>query len=203
MRYGIFSDVQGNYEALERFFAETKDDIDQYFCLGDIVQNGTSYDDHRCIDLVIIKECLAVRGNHEDKVIADCTRPPKKIAPENLEYLASLPLNRSFFNYSLVHAPLNQRILTAEQAGEVFRQLPAFIDICFFGHSHQPTLFCEDEQRKITEIGLAGGMVSLKPHSRYLINPGGVGLYWNQLQTYMIFDDDSRYLHLKKLSGKK
>ena len=53
MRYGIFSDVQGNYEALERFFAETKDDIDQYFCLGDIVQNGTSYDDHRCIDAVI------------------------------------------------------------------------------------------------------------------------------------------------------
>ena len=136
MRYGIFSDVQGNYEALERFFAETKDDIDQYFCLGDIVQNGTSYDDHRCIDAVIKNGCLAVRGNHEEKVLAGSTNTGNKIAakitPGNLEYLASLPLNHFFFNYYLIHAPFNERILTVEQAKEVFERLPAFIDICFF-----------------------------------------------------------------------
>lgn len=201
MRYGVFSDVQGNYKALERFFAETKGRVDQYFCLGDIVHDGTSYDDNRCIDLVLKKICLAVRGNHEDKVLADWANADKKITTPNLEYLASLSLNRSFFNYSLVHAPLDQRILTVEQAKTVFGQLPAFKDLCFFGHSHKPTVFCEDEDRKITKIALpAPGAVRLKPHSRYLINPGGVGLRWNQPQTYMIYDEDSRFLLLKKLS---
>lgn len=199
MRYGIFSDIQGNYRALERFFAETKSDVDQYLCLGDIVQNGTSYDDNRCIDTVIRKECLAVRGNHEDKVIADRALLPKKISPQNFEYLASLPLNHLFLNYFLVHAPLNQRVLTIEQAKEIFEQLPDFINICFLGHSHQPALFCEDEPGKIKKRELNHGVVYLKPDLRYLINPGGVGLCWGQPQTYMVYDDNTRYLHLRRL----
>lgn len=43
MKYAIFSDIQGNYEALRTFFDEVEDKVDRYLCLGDIVQNGTSF----------------------------------------------------------------------------------------------------------------------------------------------------------------
>ncbi|MBS3127186.1 metallophosphoesterase [Candidatus Woesearchaeota archaeon] len=50
MHYAIFSDIQGNYPALEEFFNQVKGRVDRYLCLGDIVQSGTTFDDNRCLD---------------------------------------------------------------------------------------------------------------------------------------------------------
>ena len=86
MHYAVFSDIHGNFTSLERFFTEVRDIVDQYFCLGDMVQYGNSFDENRCVELVQRNQCLTVRGNHEDKVLANYQQSLKKMYPQNLDY---------------------------------------------------------------------------------------------------------------------
>jgi len=198
MKHAIFSDVQGNYPALRSFFEQTNKSVDGYICLGDIVQHGTSFDDNRCIELIKNNNCVAVRGNHEDYVIGR-NKPLGKIFPENMEFIASLPLRRSIDDYHLVHAPSGQRVVTVEQARKEFSKLPEDIKICFFGHSHKQTIFSRDKKGKVGEEELGRGIILLRPDTKYLINPGGVGLYYGLPQTYMILDEKSLQLEFINL----
>lgn len=200
MKYAIFSDVQGNYGALKRFFAETENNVDVFLCLGDIVQAGKSYDDNRCIDLIRDNKCIAVRGNHEDRVIANYTKSQKKISPDNIDYLASLSWSAIIGGYFLVHAPSGQRVISVEQATEEFKKLPQDIEICFFGHSHKASLFSKNKNGQVKNEGLSFYSHLLKDNCRYLINPGGIGLYFDLPQTYMFFDEQSRKLELRKIN---
>ena len=54
MKYAIFSDVQGNYEALRRFFNQVSGRVDKYLCLG----VGREYNDLEKfnVDVIIEKE---------------------------------------------------------------------------------------------------------------------------------------------------
>ncbi len=201
MKYAIFSDIQGNYKALRRFFDEVNQTVDRYLCLGDIVQNGSSFEDNLCIDLVKKHGCLAVRGNHEDRVLANRETSRKKISLENLEFISSLPseliVDKKFF---LVHAPSGKRIVSSKQAEEEFIKMPQEITFYLYGHSHKPMLFSKDESKIKQESIAYHNQNYLSPTSQYMINPGGVGLYFGLPQTYMIFDDDSRELYFIRLS---
>jgi len=201
MRYAIFSDVQGNYEALKRFFEINENMPNSYLCLGDIVQYGTSFNDNRCIDLVQKKNCIAVRGNHEDYVLAHYEESKKKIYPHNLEYLASLPSEREIDGeYRLIHAPSGKRIQNVREAAEEFTRLPAHVEVCFFGHSHRPTIFSRDKKGVVKEEKL-GEELQLSEDLAYMINPGGIGLYWGLPQTYMVFESRTRKLQFERMNN--
>lgn len=195
MKYAIFSDIHRNFPALMTFFAATEDKVDHYLCLGDIVQDGTSFDDHRCIELVKQHHPSAVRGNHEDRVFENYNKSKRKISLENLEYIASLPLELIIGKFYLIHAPSGKRIVTPEQSEDEFQTFSES-QICFFGHSHKAIVLSKDKKGKIKEEKFERKIL-LRPELRYMINPGGVGVYWGLPQTYLLYDDQSRQLEFK------
>ena len=64
MRFGIFSDVHANIEALSAVMRGFEDeDIDEYYCLGDVVGYGAS--PNECSDLVRETAKVTILGNHD------------------------------------------------------------------------------------------------------------------------------------------
>jgi predicted phosphodiesterase len=60
----VFSDVHGNLSALECFINCTKGKVDQYICLGDVVNYGPWNDE--CLELVLsLPNIVLLEGNHE------------------------------------------------------------------------------------------------------------------------------------------
>ena len=73
MRWGIFSDIHSNLEALQAVLQAYKSEgIDSYLCLGDIVGYGGI--PVECIQLTrrIVRFMLA--GNHDHDVAGFCRR---------------------------------------------------------------------------------------------------------------------------------
>ena len=67
MRFGIFSDVHANIEALSAVMRGFEDeDIDEYYCLGDVVGYGAS--PNECSDLVRETAKVTILGNHDAAV---------------------------------------------------------------------------------------------------------------------------------------
>jgi predicted phosphodiesterase len=60
----IFSDVHGNLPALEAFLAATRDVVDTYVCLGDVVDYGPWNDE--CLERIEeLPGIVLLEGNHE------------------------------------------------------------------------------------------------------------------------------------------
>ena len=69
MRIGIFSDVHANIEALSAVMeAYRSEQIDEYYCLGDVVGYGAS--PNQCADIIRQKAKVTILGNH-DAAVAD------------------------------------------------------------------------------------------------------------------------------------
>jgi predicted phosphodiesterase len=64
VKIALFGDVHGNLSALEVFLAHTRDAVDQYICLGDVVNYGPYNDE--CLDLIAsLPGIILLAGNHE------------------------------------------------------------------------------------------------------------------------------------------
>ncbi len=209
MKYVIYSDIQGNYKALEKFFRvvdrmDTSTDT-ELICLGDIVDKGVSFDDNLCIEKIKNSGSIAVRGNHEDRVLRNHIESSRKINLENLDYIQNLPLEITLDNSNekiyLTHAPSKKRIFEAYEAQEEFKNLPEFIDLCFFGHSHKYSIFSKNKVGQVREekFGI-NDKFQLDAKNKYLINPGGIGLFYDLPQTYLLFDSEKQELELKWLN---
>jgi predicted phosphodiesterase len=67
MRLGIFSDVHANLEAMSSVMeAYGSEDIDTYYCLGDVVGYGGS--PNECADIVREVAEVTILGNHDAAV---------------------------------------------------------------------------------------------------------------------------------------
>ena len=67
MRLGIFSDVHANLEAMSSVMeAYGTEDIDTYYCLGDVVGYGGS--PNECADIVRDVAEVTILGNHDAAV---------------------------------------------------------------------------------------------------------------------------------------
>lgn len=199
MLYAVFSDLQGSFKPVARFFRETKGKIDQYLCLGDIVQDGTSFDENRIIELLRQHDVIAVQGNHDTDVVKKRDETVKKIDPPNLDYLAGLPAVKRVNGFQMVHAPGGIRVFDTDDAKRGFSFLPPEARICFYGHSHRPAAYRMDASGRV-HAELKNGKITLDDRSRYLINPGGIGLLWGAPHTYMVYDSETRMLELKRLN---
>ena len=168
MRYGIFSDVHSNLEALRAVIdAYQREHIDRYLCIGDIV--GYAANPLECIQLIKGLNAGIVAGNHDwgsgGKFDLEYFNPSAKealvwtsgiLSGSDKDFLCGLPLTHEEENFVLAHGSLDRpqefRYLNNHEA--------AFADfavlkkqICFIGHTHRPGVFVELEDNLFYGVG--------------------------------------------------
>lgn len=214
MRYGIISDIHSNLEALSEVLGILKkSSIDQYLCLGDIIDYGA--DPSPCVKLVKSLNPLVVVGNHEwalfhPEIIESFNKYAKKsilwtaeqISLSQKNYLTSLPLIKEMGDFILVHGSLDEPetfnyVFTLKDLELNFRLLKK--KICFFGHSHIPGIYSYSQRQKRVEP-LSSEMVKFEDEKKYLINVGSVGQPRdrNPSASFAIYDTEEKTLWIKR-----
>lgn len=187
----ILSDVHANLEALQAVLTDARDHgAATCISLGDHI--GFNGDPAACLDLLIPRLSAAVQGNHEAELLHPGTlgvplyehmmqRTAAMLSPWHMDWLAQLPLTRSYGSLHLLHAPTDghrwKRISTPSQAAALLRSQPQ--PLFLTGHTHRPAVFTQ-RGSTTTQVPLcydATGTckLTLETTARYLINPGSVG----------------------------
>ncbi|MEA1928360.1 MAG: metallophosphoesterase family protein [Candidatus Auribacterota bacterium] len=210
MKYAILSDIHGNLEALESVLAELrKHKVEKYIFLGDVVGYGAN--PNECLELLQSLNPLAVLGNHDAAVcgLTDLgnftalayqaivwTR--QELEPAGREYLASLPLVRTFGEITIFHSNLVipddwRYIQKPQESYSSFANLSG--RFAFFGHSHRPVIYRKDGQW--IDYLLETETV-LSREWQYMINVGSVGQPRDRdsRASFGIFDDESGELQI-------
>ncbi|MFH1440599.1 MAG: metallophosphoesterase family protein [Candidatus Omnitrophota bacterium] len=215
MRYGIFSDVHSNLEALNAVInAYKKEKIDKYLCAGDIVGYGANL--HECIAKIKSLVSASVAGNHDrccaglfsEKNFSLLAKQAviwtkKVLAPQEKEYLESLKLTYTNEDLTLVHGSLDtpfdfNYIVNNYDAYETFRLLKT--RVCFIGHTHARAVFSMDKNHVVYR--LAKDLITLEPDKKYIINAGSVGQPrdGNPKASYCIYDTEKSLVEIKRVS---
>lgn len=181
MLVSIISDIHGNLEALKRAIEITEDlRCDKVVCLGDIVGYGPN--PNECVNVIRSASNHVVMGNHDNAVIdtkaiekfndiakmaVSWTRD--QLQPENVAYLAELPLSLMMDGILLVHSTPSEPeswhyVFDEEDAAEGFECMNT--PVCFIGHTHIPAHFSTCQE----QVGLA-----LDRDHKHIINVGSVG----------------------------
>jgi diadenosine tetraphosphatase ApaH/serine/threonine PP2A family protein phosphatase len=215
MRYCIFSDVHGNWEAFEAVMtAFAKEDIDQHIFLGDIVGYGA--DPHACIaGLKALKPQVLTAGNHEWGVLglldmeyfneyaaAAVEWTKNLLSQEELDYLKSFRLFCETGGLTLVHGSLEQParfkyILDNDDADLSLRSLRT--PLCFVGHTHVAGAhFFENGE----VVFMKGPKVCIGADKKHIINAGSVGQPrdGDPRASYVIYDDKEKTVEIKRVS---
>lgn len=214
MRYLIFSDMHGNWEAFDTALAKVAgQSFDHTLVLGDLVGYGAS--PNEIVEAVReLPRLEIVRGNH-DKVVSGIDLgdnfnhvalsaarwTTERLTDENLRYVEELPRgpHEVTGELAICHgSPLDEDayVFSEQDAAEIFTSYP--VSLTFFGHTHVPSLFAIDPEGDVEAHLLRGeGQVELLPGIRYLINPGSIGQPRDRdpRAAYMTYDDESRRLH--------
>jgi predicted phosphodiesterase len=214
MRYGIFSDVHANLEALDAVLdGYKKETIDEFLCGGDIVGYGAN--PRECIARVKAIAKLTVAGNH-DWASVDLF-PTTNFNPlaaqavswtrQNLdttdkEYLKSLQLIFKNVDLTLVHGTLHNPedfnyMLDSYAAANTFELVKT--DICFVGHSHLPGFFIQDKDKRISYQ--EKDTLAIEKGKQYIVNVGSVGQPrdYNPDAVYCIYDTDEKKVQIKRI----
>jgi diadenosine tetraphosphatase ApaH/serine/threonine PP2A family protein phosphatase len=217
MRLALLTDLHANREAVEACLAHAEGQrVDQYAFTGDFVGYGAdpawvvrTVMDH------VARGAVAVQGNHDYSVTRPSSReagPPQmhaeareviewtrgQLDPEQLAFLADLPLTQKHGNAFFVHAsaynPIRWEYVTGIEEAE--RSLKASHSrIVFSGHVHAPALYRRaDDGRMGRHVPQAGQRIPLQPQHQYLVLPGSTGQPrdQNNAACYAVFDDEAR-----------
>ncbi|MFC1926488.1 metallophosphoesterase family protein [Chloroflexota bacterium] len=206
MRYALISDIHSNLNALQAVLKDiaARGGVDRFWCLGDIVGYGP--DPRECIELLRRHDHLCIAGNHDwvaigkadladfnpDAAIA-CLWTEQQLRPEDVDYLAALPLTLNEDDFTLVHGsprqPMWEYLLSTTSARANLEHFQT--KVCLIGHSHRQLMFessgdkgdCLLRELKL-EIPLKLG------ESRVIINPGSIGQPrdGDQRASYAIYD---------------
>lgn len=214
MRYGIFSDVHSNIEALDAVIGAYKEEeIDKYLCVGDVV--GYATNPRECIEKVKAIATITVAGNHDWAAVnlfsLDYFNPLAKDAilwtmgnldSEDRYFLQSLELTYQNDGLALVHGTLNSPqdfnyMTDGYIVYRTFRLLET--NICFVGHTHAPGVFVKSENGKIHYQ--EDSAINIKEDSKYIINVGSVGQPrdGNPKAAYCIYDTDKKNVQIKRI----
>ena len=219
MRYLLLSDIHANEEALGAVLGRVRrDKFDAVVALGDLVGYGAS--PNQVLDRLrkIRRRKVFVRGNH-DRVACgldsgDSFSPlalraarwtARALTSQNKKYLETLPSGPLTVDgsFEICHgSPRDEDayILSEEEAILSFRASGSAI--CFFGHSHIPSVFAETARG--VDLGVVaedGVSLPLQPGQRYLINPGSVGQPRdrNPAASYALYDAEKRVVHFHRV----
>ncbi len=225
MRYLLISDLHSNDEAFSAVLHRVKrKKFDRVVCLGDFVGYGA--DPNKVLDRVrtVPRPTVAIRGNH-DKVVAgvdsgEMFNPTalyaarwttERLSKENLDFLKRLPLGPTVVDgaFGICHgSPLDEDayIFSDFDASMNFVHLNRFasnLDVCFFGHSHIPSIFTlEPDGIRVEAVRGGRARLELSAGKRYLINPGSVGQPRdrNPKAAYAIFDSEERVVYFDRVA---
>ncbi|MBT5872078.1 MAG: metallophosphoesterase family protein [Candidatus Latescibacteria bacterium] len=215
MRYGLFSDIHGNLEALQAVTAAlNEENVDIFWCLGDIVGYGAN--PNECLEQVWDTTSDVIAGNHDFAAVGkvDLTYFNRNAAEaalwtmQNLSragssYLSNLPFVLRNGEVMAVHATPSEPgkwgyILSLSIAEMEFGALPADVTVCFVGHTHDPVIFYSDDE----DYGVVPGMqCNLIPGLRYIINVGSVGQPrdGDPRAAYCVYDSDTSLVEIKRV----
>ncbi|MFC1708525.1 metallophosphoesterase family protein [Candidatus Omnitrophota bacterium] len=187
MRFGIFSDIHSNIEALNSVLSAYEvEGIDKYLCVGDIVGYGT--DPKECIKTIRERNIATVAGNHDwatsGKFSIEHFSPyaktavlwtKKQIDASEADYLDNLNLIYEDADFCLVHGTLLKPecfnyLYELSDAKDTFEVMQP--RLCFVGHTHSPIIFGRDSER-ISYV--KEGHINVEPNKQYIINVGSVG----------------------------
>lgn len=225
MRYLLLSDLHSNDEAFAAVLSRVKrKKFDKIVCLGDFV--GYAADPNKVLDRfrTLPRTKVVIRGNH-DKVVAgmdagDMFNPPallaarwtaERLSTENADFLQRLPLGPTIVDdlFVICHgSPLDEDayIFSDFDASMNFvhmNRTAAGIDLCFFGHSHIPSIFTlEPGGIRVEAVRGSRAKLKLEKGKRYLINPGSVGQPRdrNPKASYALFDATERVVHFDRVA---
>jgi predicted phosphodiesterase len=188
MRYGIFSDIHANLEALEAVLAALEEArVDEMICLGDVVGYGPN--PNECITLVKEKVDFCLAGNHDVAPLGGLDVQyfnyvarkaiewtAKELSEDSKAFLRSLPMTQAYDTFFIVHAtPVEPEkwsyILSMSDAIENFSGFSQ--QTCFVGHSH--SAWCVEKSTDGRHEGRENYPITLNDSARYLINVGSVG----------------------------
>lgn len=214
MRYGIFSDIHSNLEALDSVIeAYKKEAINKYLCVGDVI--GYAANPRECIEKVRAMATVTVAGNHDLAAMGlfslDYFNPMAKESilwtknnlNEDSEYfLQSLQLIYKNEDLTLVHGTLDnpqefKYLLDTYAARETFRLLEN--NICFVGHTHVAGIFVMDQSNNIHYR--EDSVLNIEPENKYIINVGSVGQPRDEdpRAAYCIYDTQDKVVQIKRV----
>ncbi|MFH1259755.1 MAG: metallophosphoesterase family protein [Elusimicrobiota bacterium] len=215
MRYGLFSDVHANWEALTVVLTYLEqENVDAYLFCGDIVGYGP--DPNRCAEKIFsLKNLIAVSGNHDLAVIGrkdlDWFNPTaqqslswttQQLKARNRKLLQKLPSIQTISNFTVVHGsarqPSDEYLFTITDCLETLHYFSTPIIFC--GHTHRPFwFFTRGEENYFQNIEnedsfqLSG--------EKNILNIGSVGQPrdGNRQACCAIFDQEKNAIKFKRL----
>ena len=201
----IASDIHGIFARFNQF-AESYDGSN-VVVLGDIINNGYTQNEARCVRLLRNKGLMCIKGNHDDDFLDRFTGISKKRARafqktyfnrQDLKVLCDLPDKVSNGDILYLHNILQTRkiksIDDAQEGFSILNKENPEINICFLGHYHHPIAFSYDIRSKTCKR-LDDKTIRLERGNKYLINPGSLGLCGD----YIIYDKKNKYVERMKL----
>jgi predicted phosphodiesterase len=213
VRYGIISDIHGNLEAFEAALAAlSREKIDQYLCVGDIVGYGAN--PVECIVKTRALTPFIVCGNHDIASsglagISAFNEAAKKavvwtrnnLNRESVTFLKGLNFLYKNEHVILVHGTLEEPeafhyMSDGYDADRTFR-LMGNTRICFVGHSHVPGIF----SRRAGKINyFCKEKTKLSKDEKLIVNVGSVGQPrdGDPRLSYAVYDTDRNLIELKR-----
>ncbi|MBI3179752.1 MAG: metallophosphoesterase family protein [Deltaproteobacteria bacterium] len=189
MRYGIFSDVHGNIEALRVVLDHLKtESVDTYVFLGDAVGYGAN--PNEVCDLIRPLVSVAIVGNHDAAVAGrmdysqyyDAARQAldwcaTQLSAENMAWLKAMPYKERNGMVEFCHgAPLRPEVFDylfiPEQVTPMVAEAEALAPVTFIGHSHLTISFRIAGDRV---TALLAPEIVCDADAKYIITVGSVG----------------------------
>ena len=215
MRYGIFSDVHGNIEALTEVLKGYQDEnIERYICLGDLVGYGAN--PNEVVDAVRKVADVVLLGNHDAAVAGrmdysyyyDAARHAldwcaKTVTPDNMEFLKGLPYNHregvlEFCHGSPAVPEEFEYIFTREKARELLSRWDEMAQVTFIGHSHLTRCFALSQDDVYDVVATE---FTIQPQYKYILTVGSVGQPrdYDNRSCCTIFDTDTMTFRFKRV----
>ena len=189
MRYGIFSDVHGNLEAMTAVArAFESENIDKFVCLGDLVGYGAN--PNEIVDIVRNLADVCLLGNHDAAVSGrmdysyyyDAARHAldwcaRRMTPENMAFLKKLPYTHREGDLEFCHGspavPQEfEYIFTREKARELLPRWEKMAWATFIGHSHLTRCFAITPTDVFDVVATE---FELQKDYKYILTVGSVG----------------------------
>jgi predicted phosphodiesterase len=215
MRYAIIADIHANLAALTAVLKdiEEKGDIDEIWCLGDIVGYGP--EPTECIKLIQERKIVSISGNHDLGVTGQlgldffnpaaaeaCRWTMEKLNPVDIRYLEDLPKTLKKGQFTLAHGsprePSTEYILTAAIAERNFEYFDT--QYCLVGHTHIPEAY-KQEAVAAAPVALVPEIGFVMIEHRIIINPGAVGQPrdGDPRASYGIYDSEGQIFRLYRI----
>ena len=213
--FAILGDIHANIDALSAVLDDARSEgVTDFLCVGDVV--GYNASPAECIRIVRDElKAPCVKGNH-DHYISNLGVRLEDFSPyaalavkwtrsqlddNDIQWLASLPLQKPVMGMTLVHATLDM----PQNWGYVFDNLQADANfewqrtpICFHGHTHVPIVY---EKTNVGVMHLPAEDMTIRLGQRLFINVGSVGQPrdGDPRASYAIYTPSTRQLKFKRV----